>query len=146
RLHGQVIGAVSTVTTRSDRAAPPAVELRHIDKRFGPVHANRDVSLVVGAGTIHGIVGENGAGKSTLMGILYGYHRPDRGEILVDGRSVVIGSARDALSAGIGMVHQHFMLVEPFSVVENVVLGVEGGFRLRAGMARARAELSRLGH
>ena len=133
------------VTTRSDRAAPPAVELRNIDKRFGDVHANLHVSLVVRAGTIHGIVGENGAGKSTLMGILYGYHRPDRGEILVDGRPVAIRSPRDALSAGIGMVHQHFMLVEPFSVLENVVLGVEGGFRLRAGMVQARAELARLG-
>ena len=136
---------MATVTTRSDRAAPPAVELRNIDKRFGPVHANRDVSLVVRAGTIHGIVGENGAGKSTLMGVLYGYHRPDCGEILVDGRPVVVRSSRDALSAGIGMVHQHFMLVEPFSVLENVVLGVEGGFRLSAGMAAARAELARLG-
>ncbi len=127
------------------RAVPPAVELRAIDKRFGEVHANRDVSLVVRDGTIHGIVGENGAGKSTLMGILYGYHRPDRGEILVHGRPVAIRSARDALSAGIGMVHQHFMLVEPFSVLENVVLGVEGGFRLRAGMTWALAELERLG-
>src|SRR5262249_56731320 len=118
--------------TRSDQETPPAVLLRNIDKRFGEVHANRDVSLAVRAGTIHGIVGENGAGKSTLMGILYGYHRPDRGEIRVDGRPVTIRSPRDALSAGIGMVHQHFILVETFSVLENVVLGVEGGFRLRA--------------
>ena len=85
------------------------------------------------AGTIHGIVGENGAGKSTLMGILYGYYRPDRGEILVRGRPAAIRSPQDALAAGIGMVHQHFMLVEPFTVLENVVLGVEGGFRLRRG-------------
>ena len=124
---------------------PPVIELRGIDKAFGAVHANRDVSLVVRPGTIHGIVGENGAGKSTLMGILYGYYQPDRGEILVRGRPVRIRSAQDALAAGIGMVHQHFMLVEPFTVLENVVLGVEGGFRLRAGMARARAELARLG-
>jgi ABC-type uncharacterized transport system ATPase subunit len=109
------------------------------------VHANRDVSLVVRAGTIHGIVGENGAGKSTLMGILYGYYRPDRGEILVRGQAAGLRSAQDALAAGIGMVHQHFMLVEPFTVLENVVLGVEGGFRLGAGLARARAELERLG-
>jgi ABC-type uncharacterized transport system ATPase subunit len=121
------------------------IELRGIDKWFGAVHANRDVSLTVRAGTIHGIVGENGAGKSTLMGILYGYYRPDRGEILVRGRPVVLRSPQDALAAGIGMVHQHFMLVEPFTVLENVVLGVEGGFRLGAGMARARAELERLG-
>src|SRR5215475_4003542 len=125
---------MATVTPRSDRAASPAVELRHIDKRFGDVHANRDVSLVVRAGTIHGVVGENGAGKSTLMGILYGYYRADRGEMLVRGQPVAFRSAQDALAAGIGMVHQHFMLVESFTVLENVVLGVEGGFRLDAGM------------
>ena len=121
------------------------IELRGISKSFGAVHANRDISLVVRAGTIHGIVGENGAGKSTLMGILYGYYRPDRGEILVRGRPVTFRSPQDALAAGIGMVHQHFMLVEPFTVLENVVLGVEGGFRLGAGLARARSELERLG-
>ena len=103
------------------------------------------MSLAVAPGTIHGIVGENGAGKSTLMGILYGYHRPDAGEIRVHGRPVTLRSPADALAAGIGMVHQHFMLVEPFTVLENVVLGVEGGFRLAAGTARARAELLRLG-
>ncbi len=121
------------------------IELRGIDKWFGAVHANRDVSLSVRSGTIHGVVGENGAGKSTLMGILYGYYRPDRGEILVRGRAVALRSPQDALAAGIGMVHQHFMLVEPFTVLENVVLGVEGGFRLGAGLARARAEIERLG-
>ena len=121
------------------------IELRGIDKWFGEVHANRDVSLAIRPGTIHGVVGENGAGKSTLMGILYGYHRPDRGEILVRGRPATIRNAQDALAAGIGMVHQHFMLVEPFTVLENVVLGVEGGFRLGGGLARARAELERLG-
>jgi simple sugar transport system ATP-binding protein len=120
------------------------IELRGVDKWFGEVHANRDVSLVIGGGTIHGIVGENGAGKSTLMGILYGYYQPDRGEILVRGRRVTIRHSQDALAAGIGMVHQHFMLVEPFTVLENVVLGVEGGFRLEAGMKRARAQLERL--
>src|SRR5262245_63596254 len=125
-------------------ALRPVIELRGIDKSFGSVHANRDVSLIVHAGTIHGIVGENGAGKSTLMGILFGYYRPDRGEVLLRGRAASIRSAQDALAAGIGMVHQHFMLVEPFTVLENVVLGAEGGFRLRAGMARARAELERL--
>jgi simple sugar transport system ATP-binding protein len=123
----------------------PVVELRGIDKAFGDVWANRDVSLVVRAGTVHGIVGENGAGKSTLMGVLYGHLRPDRGEIVVRGRPVVLRSPQDALAAGIGMVHQHFMLVETFTVLENVVLGVEGGFRLGAGLTRARAELARLG-
>jgi len=120
---------------------PPAIELRGIDKWFGEAHANRDVSLAVRWGTIHGIVGENGAGKSTLMGILYGYYQPDRGEILVRDRPAAVRSAQDALAAGIGMVHQHFMLVEPFTVLENVVLGVEGGLRLGAGLARARADI-----
>jgi simple sugar transport system ATP-binding protein len=124
---------------------PPVIELRGIDKRFGEVHANQDVSLVVREGTIHGIVGENGAGKSTLMGILSGYYRPDRGEILVRGRPSTVRNAHDALRAGIGMVHQHFMLVEPFTVLENVVLGREGGFRLGPGLERARAALERLG-
>ena len=119
--------------------AAPILDLRGIDKWFGDVHANRDVSLTVAEGTIHGIVGENGAGKSTLMGILYGYHRPDRGEIAVRGRPAAMRTPRDALARGIGMVHQHFMLVEPFTVLENVVLGAEGGFRLGAGLARARA-------
>jgi simple sugar transport system ATP-binding protein len=129
----------------SAAGAPPVIELRGIDKWFGEVHANRDVSLAIRPGTIHGIVGENGAGKSTLMGILYGYHRPDRGAILVRGQPAAIRSPQDALAAGIGMVHQHFMLVEPFTVIENVILGVEGGFLLKAGLARARAELLRLG-
>jgi simple sugar transport system ATP-binding protein len=121
------------------------IELRGIDKSFGSVHANRGISLVVRPGTIHGIVGENGAGKSTLMGILYGYYRPDRGEVLVRGQPVTLRRPSDALAAGIGMVHQHFMLVDPFTVAENVVLGAEGGFRLGAGLGRARAEVERLG-
>src|SRR5262245_55816546 len=123
----------------------PVIELRGIDKWFGAVHANHDISLSIRAGTVHGIVGENGAGKSTLMGILYGYHLPDPGQILVRGRPAAIRSSQDALAAGLGMVHQHFMLVEPFTVVENVLLGVEGGFLLKAGLARVRAELLRLG-
>src|SRR5207245_10915701 len=85
------------------------------------------------------------AAQSTRMGILSCYYQPDRGEIFVRGRAAVIKSPRDALAGGIGMVHQHFMLVEPVTVLENVVLGVEGGFRLGAGMNRARAELARLG-
>lgn len=124
----------------------PALEARGIDKRFGPVHANRNISLVVRRGTIHGIIGENGAGKSTLMGILYGFHQPDSGEIRVDGQPQRFRSPQDALRAGIGMVHQHFMLVEPFTVVENVVLGAEDTFRIEASLVRARAELERLGH
>ena len=126
------------------RAAAPAVELRGIDKRFGAVHANRDVSLAVAPGTIHGIVGENGAGKSTLMSVLYGFYRADRGEIRIGGRTVEIAGSEDAIAAGIGMVHQHFMLVDTFTVVENVILGAEGGALLASGTARARGELERL--
>src|SRR4051794_14327362 len=122
----------------------PAIELRHIDKRFGAVHANKDVNLSVERGTIHGIVGENGAGKSTLMSILYGFYEADSGEIRVNGAPIRIRSSNDAIAAGIGMVHQHFMLVEPLTVVENVMLGAEGGALLRVGEAKVRAELARL--
>ncbi|HVW21670.1 MAG TPA: ABC transporter ATP-binding protein [Opitutaceae bacterium] len=123
----------------------PALELRGIDKRFGPVHANRAVSLSVAAGSVHGLVGENGAGKSTLMNIVYGFHPADAGEIRVRGRAVEIRRPQDAIAAGIGMVHQHFMLVETFTALENAVLGAEGGVRLSAGLGRAREELERLG-
>ena len=118
--------------------------MRGIDKRFGSVQANRGVSLEIARGSIHGIVGENGAGKSTLMSILYGFYRADAGAIEVGGRPAAIASPRDAIAAGIGMVHQHFMLVEPLTVVENVLLGVEGGARLTPGLRRARAALIRL--
>jgi len=126
-------------------AAPPAIELRGIEKRFGAVHACRGVDLVVGRGTIHGIVGENGAGKSTLMAILHGFYQADAGEILVNGRLAAIRDSRDAIRLGIEMVHQHFMLVERFTVLENILLGAEGGARLEPGAARARVELARLG-
>mgnify|MGYP005848163275 CR=1 FL=1 len=119
----------------------PAIELIGIDKRFGAVHANRDVNLRVEPGTIHGIIGENGAGKSTLMSILYGFYEADAGEIRLNGTSVRIPDSAAAISLGIGMVHQHFMLVEPFTVLENVMLGAEGGPWLRAGRAKAREEL-----
>ncbi len=123
---------------------PPAVELRGVDKRFGAVHANRAIDLVVPAGSIHGIIGENGAGKSTLMNILYGYYQADSGSILIDGQERTIKGPHDAIKAGIGMVHQHFMLVEPFTVLENLLLGAEGGFTLKAGIARARREAQTL--
>lgn len=126
------------------REAPPAVALEGIDKSFGQVHANKHIDLSVDAGTIHGIVGENGAGKSTLMNILYGFYTADAGRILVDGRPTTITSPEDAIRAGIGMVHQHFMLVEPFTVLENILLGAEGGWTLQAGQRRAREELLRL--
>jgi simple sugar transport system ATP-binding protein len=103
------------------------------------------VSLSVARGSIHGLIGENGAGKSTLMNIVYGFHRADSGEIRVNGRRVEIGRPRDSIEAGIGMVHQHFMLVERFTVLENVLLGAEGGRRLGRGLGEARAGLGRLG-
>ncbi|HEX2885750.1 ABC transporter ATP-binding protein [Vineibacter terrae] len=124
---------------------PPAIELRSIEKSFGAVRANRDVSLQVARGSITGIIGENGAGKSTLMSILYGLYEADSGEIHVDGRRVRIRSPRDAIASGIGMVHQHFMLIDTFTVLENVVLGAEAGPVLRPSLAAARRELERLG-
>ena len=122
----------------------PAIELIHIDKRFGAVHANKDVSLSIGQGSIHGIIGENGAGKSTLMSILFGFYAADSGEIKVRGQPVKIKSSSDAIAHGIGMVHQHFMLVDPFTVLENVVLGVEGGALIGPAFTKARSELKRL--
>lgn len=121
-----------------------AIELRGIDKSFGLVHANRNINLRVRKGTIHGIIGENGAGKSTLMSILYGFYQADNGEILVDGKPVTIRDPNAAISVGIGMVHQHFMLVENFTVLENVMLGAEDSQILNKGIAKARQELKRL--
>ena len=126
-------------------SAKAAIELRDIDKSFGAVHANKGVNLSVAAGSIHGIVGENGAGKSTLMSILYGFYEADRGEILVEGTPVRIASSRDAIRHGIGMVHQHFMLVDTLSVLDNVMLGAEGGALVARGAAMIRAKLAELG-
>ncbi|MBL3595942.1 ABC transporter ATP-binding protein [Rhodovulum sulfidophilum] len=125
-------------------AAGPALELRGISKAFGPVQANRDISLRVRRGTIHGIIGENGAGKSTLMSILYGFYRADAGEILIGGRPVRIADSQDAIRAGIGMVFQHFKLVEPFTVLENIILGSEEGPLLSRSLGRARRALGQL--
>lgn len=124
----------------------PAIELIGIDKRFGSVHANKDVSLAIAKGSIHGIIGENGAGKSTLMSILFGFYTADKGEIRVNGQAVRIKSSTDAIAHGIGMVHQHFMLVENFTVLENVVLGAEGGALIGPALSKARSELTRLAH
>ncbi len=121
-----------------------AIELRKINKRFGPVWANRDIDLKVKRGTIHGIVGENGAGKSTLMSILYGFYTADSGEIFVNGQPAHITDSRKALALGIGMVHQHFMLVDNFSILENVILGVEESALLASSLGRARKELKHL--
>lgn len=121
-----------------------AIELKGIDKSFGLVHANRNIDLKVRKGTIHGIIGENGAGKSTLMSILYGFYQADHGDIVIDGKKVNIRDPNAAIAAGIGMVHQHFMLVENFTVLENIMLGAEESQILNAGITKARAELKRL--
>ena len=122
----------------------PAIELVGIDKKFGAVHANKDINLTVAKGTIHGIIGENGAGKSTLMSIIYGFYHADSGEIRVNGNPVTIKDSQAAIATGIGMVHQHFMLVDNFTVLENIMLGAEGGALLARGVSSARAELRRL--
>jgi len=123
--------------------APPAVLCRAIHKRFGAVRANDGVDLSVARGTVHGVIGENGAGKSTLMGLLYGHFAPDAGEIRIHGQRVRWRSPKDAIAAGIGMVHQHFVLVETFSVLENLLLGCEEGTLLRGGTRRVREDLLR---
>ncbi|GAA4247438.1 ABC transporter ATP-binding protein [Dactylosporangium darangshiense] len=123
-------------------ADPPAVELKGITKRFPGVVANSDVNLTVRKGTIHAIVGENGAGKSTLMKILYGMQPPDEGEIVIDGRPVRFSSPQGAIEVGIGMVHQHFMLADNFTVTENVVLGAEKLHGIGAGAKAKIQEIS----
>ena len=122
----------------------PAIELRKISKSFGPVQANKDITIRVMPGTIHGIIGENGAGKSTLMSILYGFYKADAGEIFVDGKNILIPDSQAAIAAGIGMVFQHFKLVETFSVLENIVLGAESGALLSPSLTKARSELAAL--
>jgi simple sugar transport system ATP-binding protein len=122
----------------------PAIELKGISKAFGPVQANKDISLSVAKGAIHGIVGENGAGKSTLMSILYGFYKADAGEIWINGQQTQIPDSQAAIRAGIGMVHQHFKLVENFTVVENVILGAEDGALIRPSVAKARKLLIEL--
>ena len=133
--------------------APPlaisdyAISLSGISKTFGAVKANDSVSLKVKHGHIHGIVGENGAGKSTLVSILYGFYQADRGEMEIDGKLMSINSTSDAITAGIGMVHQHFMLVPTFSVLENIILGHEdkhGQRRLDENKNEARSHLNKL--
>ncbi len=121
-----------------------AIKLSNITKSFGVVIANDDISVDVNKGTIHGIIGENGAGKSTLMSILYGFYEADEGKIEIDGKIVDIKNSSDAIAAGIGMVHQHFMLVENFNVLENIMLGAESGGFLNKSIDDARVELSRL--
>ena len=101
------------------------LELRGITKVFGSLVANDHIDLVVQPGEIHALLGENGAGKSTLMNVLYGLYQPDDGEILLDDKVVHFSGPGDAVAAGIGMVHQHFMLIPVFTVAESVALGYE---------------------
>jgi general nucleoside transport system ATP-binding protein len=129
---------------RQATAAPFAIELKGISKAFGPVQANKDISIQVPKGTIHGIIGENGAGKSTLMSILYGFYKADSGEILIDGKLTPIPDSQSAIRAGIGMVFQHFKLVQNFTVLENVILGAEEGAMLATSLGRARKVLGDL--
>src|SRR5688572_6034647 len=117
------------------------LELRNITKRFGDVLANDRVNLVVRPGTIHALVGENGAGKSTAMRIAYGFYTPDSGQIVVDGQPRDIRTPHDAIALGLGMVHQHFMLVSPMTVVENIVLGAEPGSALSLDRRQAAAQI-----
>jgi simple sugar transport system ATP-binding protein len=132
------------LSAREDRMR---LELRGVTKRFPGVVANDAVDLTVEEGEIHALLGENGAGKTTLMNILYGLYRADEGAILIDGREIHFDSPGDAIAAGLGMVHQHFMLVPVFTVTENIMLGVETagplGFLDRREAARKVAEISR---
>lgn len=127
-----------------EHISPLAVELSDISKAFGTVRANEKVNLAVKQGHIHGIIGENGAGKSTLVSILYGFYRADSGRILINGKPVDIGSSATAIANGIGMVHQHFMLVPNFTVLENIMLGHEGYAQLDKAAIHARTELQTL--
>jgi general nucleoside transport system ATP-binding protein len=115
--------------------SPPAVELRGVTKHFGTLVANDSVNLSVERGEVHALLGENGAGKTTLMRILYGLTRPDAGVTVIDGRPVAIHSPKDAIAAGIGMVTQHFALVKPMTVTENVVLGATDGVHVKLDVA-----------
>lgn len=129
---------------RQATAAPFAIELKGISKAFGPVQANRDINFAVPRGTIHGIIGENGAGKSTLMSILYGFYKADAGQIFINGTLTPIPDSQSAIRAGIGMVFQHFKLVQNFTVLENIVLGAEEGALLNTSLAKARKVLRQL--
>jgi simple sugar transport system ATP-binding protein len=122
----------------------PILELKDINKSFGHVQANKNINLTINKGTIHGIIGENGAGKSTLMSIVYGLYQADSGSISVTGKEIKLRSPRDSIESGIGMVHQHFMLVENFTVLENIILGFEGEFVFGEKLKKAKQDLRNL--
>src|SRR5690625_42550 len=136
-------------TAPKDAQQPTAIHMEGISKRFPLVVANDNVDFEVRWGEVHALIGENGAGKSTLMKILYGLQPPDEGTIEIDGKEVTLSSARDAIDNGVGMVHQHFMLVETLSVTENLVLGAEPtqgpALNIRAARRRAKELIDRFG-
>lgn len=129
---------------RGDSTTPLALQFSGISKSFGHIQATQNVDLSVYAGAIHGIIGENGAGKSSLVSILYGFYKADKGKIKINGKLVRINTTTDAINAGIGMVHQHFMLVPNFTVLENILLGHEGTFRLNKAMRQAETHIKQL--
>jgi general nucleoside transport system ATP-binding protein len=129
---------------RGARPDAPAVEFRHVTKRFREILANDGIDLCVRRGTIHGLIGENGAGKSTAMNLLYGLHRPDAGEIRVHGELASWSSPAHAIGHGIGMVHQHFMLAGPYSPLDNIILGAEPGRYGQVDRRQARVQLDLL--
>ena len=110
---------------KNDASEDFVIEMRHITKEFPGIIANDDITLQLKRGEIHALLGENGAGKSTLMSVLFGLYQPEKGEILKNGQVVKINNPNDATALGIGMVHQHFKLVEVFSVLDNIILGAE---------------------
>lgn len=120
------------------------IEMRGITKRFGGVVANKGINLSIPANTIHAIVGENGAGKSTIMKILYGFYTADEGEIFIDGQRRDIRNPHNAIALGLGMVHQHFMLVPPMTVLENIVLGAEPGNAAKIDFKQAEEQITKL--
>ena len=122
----------------------PILQLTNISKSFGHVQANKNINLTINKGTIHGIIGENGAGKSTLMSIVYGLYQADSGTIKVNEKEIKLKSPRDSIENGIGMVHQHFMLVENFTVLENIVLGFEGEIIFGKNLEKAKIDLKNL--
>ena len=132
---------MSAQASTKPNTAAPAIVMRGIQKHFGPVWANRDIDLTVDKASIHGIIGENGAGKSTLMSVLYGFYQADEGTIAIDGKEAKIANSTQAIALGIGMVHQHFMLVEPLSALENILLGAEDSWSLDASKNKAREKL-----
>ena len=136
---------MSKKSEKENGGSPPfSIILNDICKRFGNVQANDNVDLQVEKATIHGIIGENGAGKSTLVSILYGFYQADSGDMVINGAPASIKTSSDAIAAGIGMVHQHFMLVPNFTALENVILGYEADSKLAPSLEEGKARLEEL--